>query len=78
MDAVNLGDAPRPKSAALTGVPRPASVSAMDLFATGNDVDNRAAVAAVGTDDLDLVGIGVHGPTNQVDKIFKGAELYRS
>lgn len=47
-----------------------------DLFATGNDVDNRAAVRAVRMDALDLVGIAVHGQRNAVDKILKGARLH--
>ena len=33
------------------------SVFTQDLFATGNDRDNRAAVKAVRTAELDLVGI---------------------
>ncbi|GAA4885289.1 DUF2000 domain-containing protein [Actinomycetospora straminea] len=47
-----------------------------DLFATGNDADNRAAVAKVARADLDLVGIAVHGPRNAVDKIVKGARMH--
>ena len=47
-----------------------------DLFRTGNDDDNRAAVAAVGRDDLDLVGLAVHAPRNAVHKIVKGAHLH--
>lgn len=47
-----------------------------DLFATGNDHDNRAAVRAVHRDHLDLVGLAVHGPRNGVDKIVKGARLH--
>jgi hypothetical protein len=47
-----------------------------DLFATGNDDDNRAAVAAVATADLNLVGVAVYGPRNPVDKVFKGAKLH--
>jgi hypothetical protein len=47
-----------------------------DLFATGNDRDNRAAVRAVPRDQLDLVGIAVHGPRNAVDKVLKGARLH--
>lgn len=53
------------------------SVYTREMFATGNDRDNRAAVRAVATDDLDLVGIAVHGPRNAVDKTFKGAPLHR-
>jgi hypothetical protein len=47
-----------------------------DLFATGNDVDNRAAVAAVPREKLDLVGLAVHGPRNVVDRVLKGATLH--
>jgi len=47
-----------------------------DLFRTGNDRDNRAAVRAVGRDRLDLVGLAVHGPKNAVDKLMKGAVLH--
>lgn len=47
-----------------------------DLFRTGNDEDNRAAVAAVGRDHLDLVALAVHGPRNAVDKIVKGARMH--
>lgn len=52
------------------------SVFTSDLFSTGNDRDNRAAVRAVPTAALDLVGLAVHGPRNAVDKIFKGAKLH--
>lgn len=47
-----------------------------DLFRTGNDEDNRAAVRAVAGDDLDLVGLTVHAPRNAVDKIVRGARLH--
>ena len=53
------------------------SVFTDELFATGNDVDNRAAVRAVGRDKLNLVGLAVHGPRNAVDKVLKGASLHR-
>ena len=36
----------------------------------------RAAVAAVAGADLDLVGIGIHGPRNAVDKVLKGAWMH--
>jgi len=52
------------------------AVFTSDLFATGNDADNRAAVRAVRRDALDLVGIGVHGPRNAVDKVLKGARMH--
>ena len=53
------------------------SVFTADLFATGNDRDNRAAVRAVPRADLDLVGIAVYGPRGAVDKIVKGARMHR-
>jgi hypothetical protein len=52
------------------------SIYTRELFATGNDRDNRAAVRGVNRDDLDLVGIAVHGPRNAVDKALKGAPLH--
>ncbi|MGW1991733.1 DUF2000 family protein [Embleya sp. NPDC001921] len=54
----------------------PVAVFTSDLFATGNDRDNRAAVRAVRRADLDLVGMAVHGPRNAVDKILKGARMH--
>ncbi|MCP2328458.1 hypothetical protein HDA40_006965 [Hamadaea flava] len=47
-----------------------------ELFKTGNDDDNRAAVAAVPRDGLRLVGIAMHGPRSVVDKVLKGAALH--
>jgi hypothetical protein len=55
---------------------QPMAIFTADLFATGNDTDNRAAVRKVHTQDLDLVGIAVHGQKNAVDKIFKGARMH--
>ncbi|MER5715198.1 DUF2000 domain-containing protein [Streptomyces sp. NPDC002132] len=54
----------------------PRAVFTSDLFATGNDRDNRAAVRAVRTDALDLVGLAVYGPRNAVDKVVKGARMH--
>ncbi|MEU6363431.1 DUF2000 domain-containing protein [Streptomyces albidoflavus] len=54
----------------------PRAVFTSDLFATGNDRDNRAAVRAVGRDSLDLVGLAVYGPRNAVDKVLKGARMH--
>jgi hypothetical protein len=52
------------------------AVYTADMFITGHDEANRAAVRAVGRDDLDLVGITLHGPKNAVDKVVKGAHLH--
>ncbi|RBY93436.1 DUF2000 domain-containing protein [Blastococcus sp. TF02-8] len=54
----------------------PTSLFTADLFATGGDAENRAAVRAVRGADLDLVGIAVHGPKNGVDKVVKGARMH--
>ena len=54
----------------------PLAIYTRDMFATGNDSDNRAVVAAVPGADLDLVGIAVHGPKNAVDKIVRDARLH--
>jgi len=52
------------------------SVFTGDLFATGHDAANRAAVRAVPADQLDLVGLAVYGPRNPVDKVVKGARMH--
>ncbi|MBB4286670.1 DUF2000 domain-containing protein [Roseospira goensis] len=52
------------------------SIYTADLFATGADDANRAAVAAVPTPALDLVGLAVHGPRADVDKTVKGLALH--
>jgi hypothetical protein len=54
----------------------PLSVYTWEMFATGNDLANRAVVRAVARDDLDLVGIALHGPKNAVDKTVKGSRLH--
>lgn len=53
------------------------SIFTEDLFDTGHDDDNRAAVAAVPTDELRLVGIAVRGEKARVDKALKGLRLHR-
>jgi hypothetical protein len=47
-----------------------------ELFATGNDDDNRAAVRAASVDKLNLVGVAVYGSRNDVDKVVKGLSLH--
>jgi len=47
-----------------------------EMFATGNDVDNRAAVAAVASEALQLVGIALRAPRRDVDKVVKGLALH--
>ncbi len=47
-----------------------------ELFETGNDVDNRAAVAAVPSDELRLVGLALHHDRRVVDKVLTGLRLH--
>jgi hypothetical protein len=54
----------------------PIAIYTADMFRTGHDAANRAVVHEVVGDDLDLVGLAVHGPKNPVDKILKGARLH--
>ena len=47
-----------------------------EMFSTGHDSANREAVRAVGSAGLDLVGVGLHGPRNAVDRLTKAARLH--
>jgi hypothetical protein len=54
----------------------PFAIYTFDLFSTGHDDDNRAAVRAVATDDLDLVGIGLRAPHKQADGVLRGLKRH--
>ena len=43
-----------------------------EMFSTGNDEDNRAAVRAGPTAQLDLVGIGLRAPHRDADAVLRG------
>lgn len=47
-----------------------------EIFNTYNDTDNRAKVAEYKTDDLNLVGIGMIGKKNHIDRLTKGLKLH--
>ena len=47
-----------------------------DMFATGNDVDNRAAVACHASGDLPLVGVALYAERQSVDRITAGLRLH--
>ena len=47
-----------------------------DLFATNHDEANRAAVAGVAAEDLDLVGIAFRAESKTVDKIVDRLHLH--
>ena len=54
----------------------PIAIYTAELFATGGDEDNRAAVAVVTTADLDLVGIGLRAPHRDADAILRGLKRH--
>jgi hypothetical protein len=47
-----------------------------EMFKTGHDEANRAAVLAVTAEEMSLAGVAVHGPKNAVDKVLKGLRLH--
>lgn len=58
------------RRAAERGVPL--AIYTAELFATGDDQANRAAVRAVPTAELDLVGVAVRAPHRDADAILRG------
>jgi hypothetical protein len=48
-----------------------------ELFATNNDVDNRAAVRAVPRAALRLAGFALRAERREADKVLKGLTLHR-
>jgi len=50
----------------------PIALYTADMFATGNDQDNRAAVRRVGAHDLDIVGIALRAAHRDADAILRG------
>lgn len=53
------------------------SVFTEELFRTNHDAANRAAVKAVQSEELRLVGMAVRGERKRVDKALKGLALHR-
>ncbi|MCD9590430.1 DUF2000 domain-containing protein [Streptomyces sp. 8ZJF_21] len=75
---VYAADAPALSRTHARGLSRglPMALYTHELFGTNNEDDNRAAVRAVAADALDLVGLAVYGPRNQVDKVTRGLRLH--
>ncbi len=48
------------------------AVYTAEMFSTGNDEENRAAVRAVPTEALDLVGIGLRAAHRDADAVLRG------
>ena len=47
-----------------------------DMFETGHDAANRAAVRQYATEELNLVGLALREDKKVVDKITKGAKMH--
>jgi hypothetical protein len=54
----------------------PTTVHTRGLFTTSTDIADRAAVASVPFDDLDVVGFAVAGPRKDIDKALDGLRLH--
>lgn len=50
----------------------PLAIYTSEMFATGKDEDNRAAVRAVPAGELDLVGVALHAPHRDADAVLRG------
>lgn len=75
---VMVGDGPALARALHRAVERGLTIAVYpdDLFATMNDVDNRAAVAKLATEDLSLAGLSIAGDPKQVDKALDKLRLH--
>ena len=47
------------------------------MFKTGNDSDNRACIKKYETEELELVGLGLCGKKNHVDKTLHGYRFHQ-
>jgi hypothetical protein len=54
----------------------PIALYTADMFTTGHDDDNRAAVRAVPSADLDLVGIALRAPHRDADAVLRGVRRH--
>jgi hypothetical protein len=54
----------------------PVAIYTAELFSTGRDEDNRAAVKAVATDELELVGLALRAPHKAADAVLRGLKRH--
>ena len=75
---VYQADAPALRRAYESALGRDVSMAiyTADLFETGHDEANRAAVAGVPSDELDLVGIAFRAERKTVDKVVDGLRFH--
>jgi hypothetical protein len=50
----------------------PIALYTWEMFTTGHDAANRAAVRAVAADELDIVGIALRAPHRDADAVLRG------
>ena len=50
----------------------PIALYTSEMFSTGNDADNRAAVRAVPAAELDIVGLALRAPHRDADAVLRG------
>jgi hypothetical protein len=55
----------------------PLALYTADMFATGDDAANRAAVQTVATADLDLVGLALRAAHRDADAVLRGLRRHR-
>ena len=55
----------------------PASLYIEDMFQTGHDAANRAAVRQYAPDAMKVVGLGLRSAKNVIDRVTKGARLHQ-
>lgn len=54
----------------------PMAIYTKGMFATSNDVDNRAVVKSASAEDLDIVGLALRCDRKTFDKIINGLKLH--
>ena len=55
----------------------PIALYTWEMFTTGHDAANRAAVKAVAGDDLEIVGIALRAPHRDADAVLRGLSRHR-
>ena len=54
----------------------PIALYTTEMFTTGHDASNRAAVRAVTTAELDIVGVALRAPHRDADAVLRGLDRH--
>jgi hypothetical protein len=54
----------------------PIAIYTSEMFSTGNDVDNRAAVRRFAAEELELAGLALRAPHRDADAILRGVRRH--